>query len=89
MDVPLPQSPAGTRVDKVGVRLTNEISHTSNYEKLRFTAVLTAGIRRTRDGYDGFNLPIMFIFKNLRKAPKGGYPIGTVIEGSKGGSFYD
>ena len=29
----------------------------------------------------------MIIFKNLKKAPKGTYPPGRVIEGSKGGTM--
>ena len=59
---------------------------TTGYEKLRITVVLTAGVQRLQNGYRAFRLSIMFIFKNLKNAPKGNFPVGTVVEGSKGGT---
>ena len=60
---------------------------TTGYEKLRFTTVLSVGLARERDILRPFRLPPMVIFKNLKKAPKGKFPPGVVVAGSKGGSM--
>ena len=75
--------PGNSTIDVKGVKTVK--LKTTGYEKLRFSAVLTAGVQRLQNGYCAFRLPIMFIFKNLKKAPKGNFPVGTVVEASKGG----
>ena len=77
--------PRNSTIDVKGVKTVK--LKTTGYERLRFTAVLTAGVQRPQNGYRTFRLPIMFISKNLKKAPKGNFPVGTVIEGSKGGTM--
>ena len=77
--------PRSTTYDFSGVQ-TVKVA-TTGHEKLRFTAVLTVGVQKQGDEYKPFKLPPMIIFKNLKKAPKGTYPPGMVIEGSKGGTM--
>ena len=77
--------PRSTTYDFSGVQ-TVKVA-TTGHEKLRFTAVLTAGVQKQGDEYKAFKLPPMIIFKNLKKAPKGTYPPGMVIEGSNGGTM--
>ena len=77
--------PRSTTYDFSGIQ-TVKVA-TTGHEKLRFTAVLTAGVQKQGDEYKAFKLPPMLIFKNLKKAPKGTYPPGMVIEGSKGGTM--
>ena len=60
---------------------------TTGYEKLRFTTVLSVGLAREGDILRPFRLPPMVMFKNLKKAPKGKFPPGVVVTGSKGGSM--
>ena len=60
--------PSSTTFDLKGVK-TVKVRTTGN-EKLRFTAVLTAVVRKIHDHYEGISLPPMVIFKNLTKAPK-------------------
>ena len=69
--------PSSTTFDLKGVK-TVKIRITGN-EKLRFTTVLTAGVRKIDDHYEGISLPPMVIFKNLTKAPKCNFPKGIVI----------
>ena len=66
---------------------------TTGHEKLRYTVLLTAGVQRTQKAtktkpaeYRAFRLPPLIIFKNLTKAPKGKFPPGMVVLGTKGGS---
>eukprot|EP00795_Rhopilema_esculentum_P002477 gene2477-18139_t len=58
--------PSSTTFYLKGVKTVN-IRNTGN-EKLRFTTVLTAGVRKIDDYYEGISLPLMVIFKNLTKA---------------------
>ena len=51
------------------------------------TTVLTAGVRKIDDHYEGISLPPMVIFKNLTKGPKGNFPKGMAIESTKGGTM--
>ena len=61
---------------------------TTGHENLRFTAALTAGVKRTSDGdYKTIRLPPLLIFKNLKKPPEGKFPSGIVVLGSKGGTM--
>ena len=61
---------------------------TPGYEKLRFTTVLTTGIRKLPNNeWKVTTLPPMLIFKNLVKPPKGKFPLGMCVIGSKGGSM--
>ena len=59
---------------------------TTGHEKLRFTAVLTAGINVTGNEVKAVKLPII-IFKNLVKPPPGHFPPGVVVQGIKGGTM--
>lgn len=77
--------PSSVTFDLKGVQ-TVKVRTTGN-EKLRFTVVLTAGVRKVDDHYEAITLPPMVIFKNLAKAPKGKFPKGMVIEGTKGGTM--
>ena len=56
---------------------------TIGQETLRFTAALTAGVKRTFDGgYKAIRLSPLLIFNNLTK-----FPSGIVVLGSKGGTM--
>ena len=58
---------------------------TTGHEKLRFTAALTAGVKRISDGrYEAIGLPPLLNFKILKKPPAGKFPPGMVVLGSKG-----
>ena len=57
---------------------------TTGHEKLRFTAVLTAGIKVTGNEVKAVKLPPMIIFKNLVKPPPGHFPPGVVVKGNQG-----
>ena len=46
---------------------------TTGHEKLRFTAVLSAGIKITANKVKAVRLPLMIIFKNLVKPPSGNF----------------
>ena len=50
-----------------------------------FAVALTAGVKKTENGFNSFRLPPLLIFKNLVKAPPGKYPTGMAALGSKGG----
>lgn len=60
---------------------------TTGNEKLRFTVALTAGVKRVGNEFNAVRLPPMLIFKNLKKAPKGKFPTGMAVLGSKGGTM--
>ena len=60
---------------------------TTGHECLRFKVALTAGVKKTENGYSAFRLPPLIIFKNLTKAPVGKYPPGMQVLGSKGGTI--
>ena len=77
--------PSSTTFDLKGVK-TVKVRTTDN-EKLRFTAVLIAGVRKISVHYEGISLPPLVIFKNLTKTPRGNFPKGMVIEGTKGGTM--
>ena len=56
--------------------------------ELRFITVLTTGIRKLPNNeWKVVTLPSMLIFKNLVKPPKGKFPPGMCVLGSKGGSM--
>ena len=78
--------PANKTIDFEGVKSVKVT--TTGHEKLRYTVLLTAGVHRVAEGeYRGFRLPPVVIFKNLVKPPKGNFPPGMVVLGSKGGSM--
>ena len=77
--------PSSSTFDFKGVN-TVKMKTTGN-EKLRFTAVLTAGVKKVGDEFSAVRLPLMLIFKNLKKAPKGKFPPGMAVLGSKGGTM--
>ena len=78
--------PSGSSFDFRGVSSVKV--KTTGYEKLRFTVLLTAGVVKNSAGnWIGHKLPPMIIFKNIQKAPKGKFPKGMVVEGSKGGTM--
>ena len=61
---------------------------TTGNEKLRFTVLLTAGVRKNNVGeWKAEKLPIMVIFENLCKPPNGKLPSGMVILCSEGGTI--
>ena len=71
---------------------TNGVStvkvNTTDYEKLRFTALLTAGVQSCIGGtFKPFLLPSLAIFKNLKKSPASTFPPGIVVLGTKGGTM--
>ena len=59
--------------------------------KLRTTALRKASVHSCFDGLrtKAVKLPPMIIFKNLKKVPKGKYPVGVVVEGIKWGETFD
>ena len=59
---------------------------TTGHEKLRFTAVLTAGISVTGNEVKAVKLPPMIIFKNFVKPPPEHFPPGVVVQSTKGGT---
>ena len=70
-------------IDKKGVQIVKV--KTTGAERLRFTVALTAGVKKTENGFTSFQLPPLLIFKSLVKAPPGNYPRGMAVLGSKGG----
>ena len=60
--------PRSSTIDKKGVKTvkvkTTGVEH-------RFTVALTAGVKKTENGFKSFRLPPSFIFKNLVKPPPG------------------
>ena len=54
-----------------------------------FTVALTAGVKKTENGFTPFRLSPLLIFKNLVKAPPGKYPMGMAVLGSKRGGRGD
>ena len=58
--------PPSSTIDKKGVQTvkvkTKGVEH-------RFTIALTAGVKKTENGFNSFRLPPLLIFKNLVKAP--------------------
>ena len=60
---------------------------TTGQEKLSYTVVLTAGVQKIQNSYRGVRLSPVVIFKNLKKPPKGEFPLGMVILDTKGGSI--
>ena len=74
--------PSSSTFDFKGVN-TVKMKTTGN-DKFRFTAVLTAGVKKVGSEFSAVRLPPMLIFKNLKKAPKGKFPPGMAVLGSKG-----
>ena len=58
---------------------------TTGAECLHFTLALTAGVKKTENGFTPFRLTPLLIFKNLVKAPPGKYPAGMADLGVKTG----
>ena len=58
---------------------------TTGAECLHFTLALTAGVKKTENGFTPFRLTPLLIFKNLVKAPPGKYPAGMADLGLKTG----
>ena len=73
--------PRTTTYDLSGAK-TIKVKTTGN-GKLRYSVVLTAGVHKQVDGTKVVKLPPMIIFKNLQKGPKGKFPVGMVVEGTK------
>lgn len=65
--------PRSSTFDFKGVN-TVKMKTTGN-GKLRFTVALTAGVKRVGNEFSAVRLPPMLIFKNLKKAPKGKFPM--------------
>ena len=82
--------PRSSTIDKKRVQSVKV--KTAGAERLRFTIALTAGVKKTENGFTPFRLPPLLIFKNLLKAPPGKYPAGMGFLGSNGGGnemFHD
>ena len=77
--------PRSSTIDKKGVQTVKV--KTTGAERLRFSVALTAGVKKTENGFTPFPLPPLLIFKNLVKAPPGKYPAGMAVFGSKGGTM--
>ena len=77
--------PRSSTIDKKGVQTVKV--KTTGAERLRFTVALTAGVKKTENGFTPFRLSPLLIFKNLLKAPPGKYPAGMAVLGSKGGTM--
>ena len=60
---------------------------TTGADRLCFTVALTAGVKKTENGFTPFRLPPLLIFKNLVKAPQGKYLMGMTVLGSKGATM--
>ena len=65
--------PQSSTIDKKGVQTVKV--KTTRAERLRFTVALTAGVKKTENGFTPFRLPPLLIFKNLVKAPSSKYPM--------------
>ena len=63
--------PGSTTIDKKGVQ-TLKVK-TAKAEKIRFTVVLTARVKKTENVFSASRLPPILIFKNLVKAPPSKY----------------
>ena len=61
--------PRSSTIDKKGVQTVNV--KTTGAEHLRFTAALTAGVKKIENGFIPSRLSPLLIFKNLVKAPPG------------------
>ena len=76
--------PRSLTIDKKGVQMVKV--KTTGAECLRFTISLTAGVKKTENGFSTLHLPPLLIFKYLMKAPEGKYSLGMQVLGSKGGT---
>ena len=77
--------PRSSNIDKKGVQTVKV--KTTGAERLRYTVALTAGVKKTENGFTPFRLPPLLIFKTLVKAPPGKYPAGMAVLGSKNGTM--
>ena len=77
--------PESSTIDTKGVQTVKV--KTIDHEKLRFTAVLSAGIKITANEVKAVRLPLMIIFKNLVKPPSGNFPCRVMVQGTKGGTL--
>ena len=75
--------PESSTIDTKGVQ-TMKVK-TTGHEKLRFTAVLSSGIKITANEVKAVRLPPMLIFKTLVKPPSGNFPPRLMVQGTKGG----
>ena len=48
---------------------------TTGADRLCFTVALTAGVKKTENGFTPFRLPPLLILKNLVKVPSSKYPM--------------
>ena len=62
-------------IDKKGVQTVKV--KTTGAERLRFTVALTAGVKKTENGFTPFRLPPLLTLKNLAKTPPRKYPAGN------------
>ena len=77
--------PKSSIIDTKGVQ-TFKVK-TTGHEKLRFMAVLSAGIKITANEVKAVTLPLMIIFKNLVKPPSGNFLPRVMVQGIKGGTM--
>ena len=75
--------PESSTIDTKGVQTVKV--KTTGHKKLRFTAILFAGIKIMADEVKAVRLPLMIIFKNLVKSPSGNFPPHVMVQGTKGG----
>ena len=75
--------PESSTIDTKGVQ-TIKVKATG-HEKLRFTAVLSSGIKITANEVKAVRFPPMLIFKTLVKPPSGNFPPRLMVQGTKGG----
>ena len=71
--------PESSTIDTKGVQTVKV--KTTGHEKLRFTAVLSAGTKITANEVKAVRLPPMIIFKNLVKPPSGNFPPRVMVHG--------
>ena len=75
--------PRSSTIGKKGVQTVKV--KTTGADRLCFTVALTAGVKKTENGFTPFRLSPLLIFKNWVKAPPGKYPMGMAVLGSKRG----
>ena len=69
--------PELSTIDTKGVQTVKV--KTNGHEKLRFTAVLSAGIKIAANEVKAVRLPPMIIFKNIVKPPSGNFPPRVMV----------
>ena len=67
--------PQFSTIDKKGVQTVKV--KTTAAERLHFTVALTAGVKKTENGFTPFRLPPLLTLRNLAKTPPRKYPAGN------------